>query len=58
MEPKPFINPYVAGVMLGVVLFAAFAVTHSGLGASGAVSVAAHPQRSRQGDLRPRWMMA
>ncbi|MCK6573390.1 YeeE/YedE family protein [Myxococcota bacterium] len=38
MEPKPFINPYLAGVMLGVVLFTAFAVTHSGLGASGAVS--------------------
>lgn len=36
--PKPFINPYVAGALLGVVLFGAFALTHSGLGASGAVS--------------------
>lgn len=38
MPTKPYINPYVAGVLLGVVLFAAFAITHSGLGASGAVS--------------------
>lgn len=38
MPSKPFINPYLAGVLLGVVLFAAFAITHSGLGASGAVS--------------------
>ena len=35
---KGYLNPYVAGVLLGVVLFAAFAVTHSGLGASGAIS--------------------
>ena len=35
---KPFINPYVAGVLLGFVLFGAFALTHSGLGASGAIS--------------------
>jgi hypothetical protein len=38
MAPKPFINPYLAGALLGVVLFGAFALTHSGLGASGAVS--------------------
>ncbi len=37
-EPKPFINPYLAGFMLGIVLFLAFALTHSGLGASGAIS--------------------
>lgn len=36
-EPR-YLNPYVAGVLLGVVLFAAFAITHSGLGASGAIS--------------------
>jgi uncharacterized membrane protein YedE/YeeE len=36
--PRPFINPYVAGVLLGFVLFGAFALTHSGLGASGAIS--------------------
>ncbi len=35
---KRFINPYLAGVLLGVVLFGAFALTHSGLGASGAIS--------------------
>jgi len=38
MTAKPFINPYVAGALLGVVLFASFALTHSGLGASGAVA--------------------
>lgn len=36
--PRPYINPYVAGVLLGVVLFAAFMLTGAGLGASGAVS--------------------
>lgn len=36
--PKPYLNPYLAGVMLGVVLFLAFALTHSGLGASGGIS--------------------
>lgn len=35
---RPYLNPYVAGVLLGVVLFAAFALTHSGLGASGGIS--------------------
>ena len=38
MTAKPFINPYLAGFLLGVVLFGSFALTHSGLGASGAVS--------------------
>ena len=37
-QPKPVTNPYLAGTILGVVLFAAFALTHSGLGASGAIS--------------------
>jgi len=36
--PKNVKNPYFAGTILGVVLFAAFALTHSGLGASGAIS--------------------
>jgi len=36
--PRAHINPYVAGVLLGVVLFAAFMLTGAGLGASGAVS--------------------
>ncbi|RMH00045.1 MAG: hypothetical protein D6706_04560 [Chloroflexi bacterium] len=34
-QPKPFANPYAAGVLLGVVLFVAFLLTGSGLGASG-----------------------
>lgn len=36
--PRPYLDPYVAGVALGVVLFFAFALTHSGLGASGGIS--------------------
>ncbi len=36
--PNKFKNPYFAGTILGFVLFAAFALTHSGLGASGAIS--------------------
>lgn len=35
---KPVKNPYFAGAILGVVLFSAYALTHSGLGASGAIS--------------------
>lgn len=38
MKTRAYINPYLAGVLLGVVLFGAFALTHSGLGASGAIS--------------------
>lgn len=38
MRTDRYINPYVAGALLGVVLFTTFAVTHSGLGASGAIS--------------------
>jgi hypothetical protein len=33
-EPRPYLNPYVAGTILGVVLFATFYVTGGGLGAS------------------------
>ena len=37
MKPaRPYANPYVAGVALGLVLLAAFALTGQGLGASGA----------------------
>lgn len=36
--PKPVKNPYFGGTILGVVLFSAYALTHSGLGASGAIS--------------------
>jgi uncharacterized membrane protein YedE/YeeE len=34
-QPKPYANSYVAGGILGVVLFLAFFLTGSGLGASG-----------------------
>ena len=35
---KPYINPYLAGILLGLVLFAAFFITGSGLGASGGLN--------------------
>ena len=35
---KPYINPYLAGALLGVVLFLAFFVTGTGLGASGGLN--------------------
>jgi uncharacterized membrane protein YedE/YeeE len=38
LDPRPYLNPYVAGALLGVVLFAAFFVTGGGLGASGAIN--------------------
>ena len=34
-SPRPFLSPYVAGVMLGLTLFGAFFVMGRGLGASG-----------------------
>ena len=37
-EPAPFMNPYLAGVGLGLVLLTAFVVVGRGLGASGAFS--------------------
>lgn len=37
-EPKPYSNPYLAGVGLGLVLLAAFLIMGRGLGASGAPS--------------------
>jgi hypothetical protein len=37
-EPRPYVNPYLAGTLLGVVLFASFYVTGGGLGASAAMS--------------------
>jgi hypothetical protein len=39
--PKPYTNPYVAGVALGLVLLAAFVVMGRGLGASGAFASSA-----------------
>jgi uncharacterized membrane protein YedE/YeeE len=37
-EPRPFINPYIGGVLLGIVVFLAFYLTGNGLGASGALN--------------------
>jgi len=37
-EPRPYVNPYVAGTLLGIVLFLSFYVTGGGLGASAAMS--------------------
>jgi uncharacterized membrane protein YedE/YeeE len=37
-EPRPYVNPYVAGTLLGIVLFLSFYVTGGGLGASSAMS--------------------
>ena len=37
-EPRKYLEPYLAGAILGVVLFATFLVTGGGLGASGALS--------------------
>jgi uncharacterized membrane protein YedE/YeeE len=37
-ETKPYINPYLGGFLLGVVLFLAFLLTGNGLGASGGLN--------------------
>lgn len=37
-EPRPYLNPYLAGALLGLVLFLAFYFTGGGLGASGALT--------------------
>ena len=37
-EPRPYANPFVAGTLLGIVLFLSFYVTGGGLGASAAMS--------------------
>lgn len=35
---KPYVNPYTAGIALGIVLFLAFLITGNGLGASGGMN--------------------
>ena len=37
-ETKEYVNPYLAGILLGLVLFLAFFITGSGLGASGGLN--------------------
>jgi uncharacterized membrane protein YedE/YeeE len=36
--PKPYANPYLAGILLGVVLLASFVILGAGLGASGGIA--------------------
>jgi hypothetical protein len=36
--PRPYINPYLGGALLGIVLFLSFFITGNGLGASAAVN--------------------
>lgn len=36
--PKPYVHPYIGGMLLGVVLFLAFFITGNGLGASGGMN--------------------
>ncbi len=37
-HPKPYVNPYWGGILLGIVLFLSFFFTGSGLGASGGLN--------------------
>lgn len=37
-EAKPYVHPYIGGILLGLVLFGAFFVTGNGLGASGGIN--------------------
>ncbi len=37
-EPKPFSNPYIAGIFLGLTLLASFLILGAGLGASGGLA--------------------
>jgi uncharacterized protein len=36
--PRPYVNPYLGGALLGIVLFMAFFITGNGLGASGGLN--------------------
>lgn len=37
-EPKPYSNPYLAGILLGLTLLASFLILGAGLGASGGIA--------------------
>lgn len=60
--PKPFSNPYLAGVLLGLVLLASFVTLGAGLGASGgiariaaALSLRVAPAHTLASDYFGRW---
>jgi uncharacterized membrane protein YedE/YeeE len=38
IREKPYVHPYLGGVLLGIVLFLAFLITRNGLGASGGLN--------------------
>jgi uncharacterized membrane protein YedE/YeeE len=38
IREKPYVHPYVGGILLGLVLFLAFFITRNGLGASGGLN--------------------
>ena len=38
IKERPYINPYLGGILLGIVLFLSYYLTQNGLGASGAIS--------------------
>lgn len=60
--PQPFSNPYLAGVLLGIVLLASFVALGAGLGASGGiarigayVSTCAAPAHTLGGEYFAKW---
>jgi uncharacterized membrane protein YedE/YeeE len=53
MSARPYADPYVAGVGLGLVLVAAYVVAGRGLGASGAFATAAATLASVSGSAAP-----
>ena len=48
-RPRPYVNPYLGGTLLGVVLFLSFFITGNGLGASAAVRQELQWQRAQLG---------
>ncbi len=56
---RPFSNPYLCGVALGLVLLSAFALAGRGLGVSGAIGavVGAAPEIDRTMQLLDRWIV-
>lgn len=52
MKPKPFWNPYAAGILLGLVVLASFVATGRGIGASGAFK---HAEAAVLHEASPTW---